>query len=198
MVTGRSIGVTCVCALIWLTPPARSAAADAALERHRNLGKAFFENPATHAEAIAEFKKALDLAPNSVREKLNYALALLHGNRVAEGVALLEQVQRLDPSLPHTWFNLGVQYKKSDKQEKALAQFETLVKLAPREPIAHYQVGAIYRGRAPKRGCGSGSSKRRRRSILNWPPHTFSFITSIASRGAWWTPPKSSWRFSRR
>jgi len=135
----------CVCALIWLTPPARSAASDAALERHRSLGKAFFENPATHAEAIAEFKKALDLAPNSVREKLNYALALVHGNRVAEGVALLEQAQRLDPSLPHTWFNLGIQYKKSDQPEKALRQFETLVKLAPREPIAHYQLGAIYR-----------------------------------------------------
>jgi Tfp pilus assembly protein PilF len=145
MVTGRSLGVVCVCALIWLTPPARSAAADAALERHRNLGKAFFENPTTHGEAVAEFKKALDLAPNSVREKLNYALALLHGNRVAEGVALLEQVQRLDPSLPHTWFNLGIQYKKSDQPEKARAQFETLVKLAPREAIAHYQLGAIYR-----------------------------------------------------
>jgi tetratricopeptide (TPR) repeat protein len=146
MVTARTIGGMCVCALIWLTPPARSAAADALLERHRNLGKAFFENPATHAEAVAEFKKALDLAPNSVREKLNYALALLHGNRVAEGVALLEQVQRLDPSLPHTWFNLGIQYKKSDQPEKALGQFETLVKLAPREPVAHYQLGSVYRG----------------------------------------------------
>ena len=81
MVTGRSVGVMCVCALIWLTPSASSAAADAMLERHRSLGKAFFENPTTHTEAIAEFKKALDLAPNSVREKLNYALALLHGNR---------------------------------------------------------------------------------------------------------------------
>ncbi|HEV1285152.1 MAG TPA: FG-GAP-like repeat-containing protein, partial [Bryobacteraceae bacterium] len=145
MVSGRSVGAMCVCALIWLTPPARSAGADAALERHRNLGKAFFENPTTHSEAVAEFKKALDLAPNSVREKLNYGLALLHGNRVPEGVALLEQVQRLDPRLPHTWFNLGIQYKKSDQPEKALAQFETLVKLAPSEPIAHYQLGSIYR-----------------------------------------------------
>lgn len=145
MVTARSLGVMCVCALIWLTPPARPAAVNGALQRHRNLGKAFFENPTTHAEAIAEFRKALELAPNSVREKLNYALALLHGNRATEGVALLEQVQRLDPSIPHTWFNLGIQYKKSDQPEKAVGQFETLVKLAPQEPIAHYQLGAIYR-----------------------------------------------------
>ena len=129
-----------------------AAADNAALERHRNLGKAFFENPTTHAEAIAEFKKALDLAPDSTREKLNYALALLHGNRVPEAIALLEQVQRLDPSLPHTWFNLGVYYKKSDQSEKAIAQFEQMTKLVPNEPIAWYQLGTLYRaaGRNPE------------------------------------------------
>lgn len=122
-----------------------SAVDDTAIERHRNLGKAFFENPTTHLEAIAEFKRALDLNPPSVREKLNYALALLHGNRVPEGVALLEQVQKLDPALPHTWFNLGIYYKKSDQPEKAIAQFEQMAKLVPDEPIAHYQLGTLYR-----------------------------------------------------
>jgi len=151
MVSARSLGLLCLCAifaaacLLWFSPPALSAASDAAIERHRNLGKAFFENPTTHVEAIAEFKKALDLAPNSVREKLNYALALLHGNRVPEAIALLENVQRLDPSLPHTWFNLGIYYKKSDQPEKAQAQFEQFAKLAPDEPIAYYQLGTIYR-----------------------------------------------------
>lgn len=154
MVTARSLGVIIACLiaavalLIWFSPAALSAAADQAIERHRNLGKAFFENPTTHVEAIAEFKKALELAPNSTREKLNYALALLHGNRVPEAVALLEAVQRLDPTLPHTWFNLGLYYKKSDRPEKALAQFERMIKLVPDEPIAHYQLGTIYRSAA--------------------------------------------------
>jgi tetratricopeptide (TPR) repeat protein len=157
MVAARSLRVICACAisvaalLIWVSPSATSAADNPAIERHRNLGKAFFENPTTHIEAIAEFKKALDLAPNSVREKLNYALALIHGNRVPEGIALLEQVQRLDPSLPHTWFNLGLYYKKSDQPEKALAQFEQFAKLVPNEPIAYYQLGTLNRaaGRLP-------------------------------------------------
>ena len=47
------------------------------LARHRNLGKAFFENPTTQAQAVAEFAKALALAPQSPRERLNYGLALL-------------------------------------------------------------------------------------------------------------------------
>src|ERR1700730_3703912 len=111
MVTARSLLVVCFLAVF-------ARGADQALEHHRNLGKAFFENPTTHVEAIAEFKKALDLSPNSTREKLNYALALPHRNRVPEAITLLEQVQRLDPSLPHTWFNLGIYYKKSDQPGK--------------------------------------------------------------------------------
>src|ERR1700742_3015956 len=116
MGTARTWLVTCLGAaflaavFIWAAP----SPPNPVLQRHRNLGKAFFENPTTHVEAIAEFKKALDLAPNSIPEKLNYALALIHGNRVAEGIALLQQVQKLDPKLPHTWFNLGIYYKKSD------------------------------------------------------------------------------------
>ena len=51
------------------------------LEQHRNLGKAFYENPTTQAEAMAELKKALDLTPRSMPEKLNYGLSLLLGAR---------------------------------------------------------------------------------------------------------------------
>ena len=123
---------------------AQTPGAEEALERHRNLGKAFYENPTTHAEAIAEFKQALDLAPNSVREKLDYALALLRGGKVAEGLAGLEAVQKQDPSLPYTWFNLGIAYKKAGDTQKALVQFQKMVALVPQEPIAHYQLGTVY------------------------------------------------------
>jgi tetratricopeptide (TPR) repeat protein len=115
------------------------------IQRHRNLGKAFYENPTTQVEAIAEFKAALALAPNSVPEKLNYGLALLRGGRTTEGIALLEQVQRLNPSLPHTWFNLGLNYKRNGETQKAIAQFERMIALIPAEPIGHYQLGSLYR-----------------------------------------------------
>jgi len=141
-----AIALAMAAVAVWLALPSASAAPDsAALEQHRNLGKAFFENPTTHDEAIAEFKKALDLAPDSVREKLNYALALMHGNRAAEGIALLDQVQKLDPSLPHTWFNLGIYYKKAGQLDQARTEFEQMVKLTPNEPIAHYQLCTLLR-----------------------------------------------------
>jgi Tfp pilus assembly protein PilF len=115
------------------------------LWQHRNLGKAFYENPTTHKEAVEELRLALALAPNSVREQLNYGLALLRQGDVKDATAELEKVQKRDPKLPHTWFNLGILYKKQNEPDKALAQFQALVKLVPNEPVAHYQLGTLYK-----------------------------------------------------
>ncbi len=118
---------------------------DARIWQHRNLGKAFYENPTTHKEAVEELRLALALAPNSVREQLNYGLALLRQGDVKSATAELEKVQKRNPKLPHTWFNLGIVYKKETETDKALAQFQEMVKLVPNEPVAHYQLGALYK-----------------------------------------------------
>ena len=117
----------------------------ALLDEHRNLGKAYYENPATGQQAILEFQQALAIAPDSARDKLNYALALLKApGREDEAVKLLKEVQRQDPSLPHTWFNLGIYYKHRGDTQQAIAQFEGMLVRTPDEPIAHYQLGALY------------------------------------------------------
>ncbi|MBV8844396.1 MAG: VCBS repeat-containing protein, partial [Bryobacterales bacterium] len=116
------------------------------LTQHRNLGKAYYENPATQQEAVREFQAALRLAPNSPREKINYALALLRaGGRDPEAVRLLTQAQTQDASLPHTWFNLGIYYKRQGDVNGAIRQFEGMIARAPDEPVGHYQLGALYR-----------------------------------------------------
>src|SRR5258708_13192574 len=93
------------------------------LAQHRNLGKAFYENPTTQPQAVVEFKKALDLTPNSTREKLNYGLALLRAGKVTEGIAQLKEGQQKDPKLPHSWFNLGIQFKKAGETELSINPF---------------------------------------------------------------------------
>src|SRR6478672_9914020 len=113
--------------------------------RHRNLGKAFYENPTTQIQAVDEFKKALDLAPNSARERLNYGLALLRAGKTKEGVAEIEKAQKQDPKIPHTWFNLGIAYKKDSAYDKAITELERMTKLVPDEPKSHYNLGAMYK-----------------------------------------------------
>jgi tetratricopeptide (TPR) repeat protein len=127
------------------TPVVPEASAAEALWQHRNLGKAFYENPTTQAQAVEELRLALALAPDSARERLNYGLALLKAGRTAEGVAELERVQRQDPALPHTWFNLGIAAKRASDYDRAVAQFQRMVQLAPDEPVSHYNLGVLYK-----------------------------------------------------
>jgi tetratricopeptide (TPR) repeat protein len=115
------------------------------LDQHRNLGKAFYENPTTQQEAVREFQQALAIAPDSTREKLNYALALLKvQGREEQAVKLLQEVQRQDPTLPHTWFNLGIYYRRQGDAKRAIEQFLGLLARTPDEAIAHYQLGTLY------------------------------------------------------
>jgi tetratricopeptide (TPR) repeat protein len=111
----------------------------------RNLGKAFYENPTTHKESVAEFAKAVAMRPNDARDRLNYGLALLRSGATREGMAELERVQKQDPSLPHTWFNLGIQWKKFGETEKALAQIRKFVELAPGDAPGAYNLGVLLK-----------------------------------------------------
>ncbi len=115
------------------------------LWHHRNLGKAFYENPVTQYEAVEELKKALDLAPDSARERLNYGLALLAAGKTAEGIVELRKAQQQDPSLPHSWFNLGIAYKRDSQYELAVEQLEGMIARVADDPIAHYNLGVLYR-----------------------------------------------------
>ncbi|HZT30246.1 MAG TPA: FG-GAP-like repeat-containing protein [Bryobacteraceae bacterium] len=129
-------------ALAQALPP---ASREEQLWEHRNLGKAFYEDPAGHNQAVEEFRKALDLAPDSPRERLNYGLALLRAGRLDEGAAELERVQREAPQIPHTWFNLGVVYKKRGQYQRAIDQFRHMIQLVPGEPVSHYNLGVLYK-----------------------------------------------------
>ena len=122
------------------------------LDRHRNLAKAFYENPTTQLLAVEEFKKALELVPGSAREELNYGLALLRAGKTEDGVAQLLKAQKTDPKIPHTWFNLGIVFKKESQYDKAVEQLEQMAKLVPGEAVTHYNLGVLYKltGRAPE------------------------------------------------
>jgi len=136
----RAAGVTAACTiflaafLVYGQDPLDSSEA---LWHYRNLGKAFYENPMTPREAVEWFQKALELAPDSPREHLNYGLALLEFGQTEEGIAELEKVQQQAPEIPHTWFNLGIAYKRQGQYQRSREQFEQMVALVPEEPVTH-------------------------------------------------------------
>ena len=115
------------------------------LQEIRNLGKAFYENPATQNLAPEELRKAVVLNPDSAREHLNLGLALLRTGKTSEGMASIEKAKSIDPSIPHIYFNLGVEFKKRGEAAQAIEQFQQMLRLVPGHAKAHYQLGSLYR-----------------------------------------------------
>ena len=107
--------------------------------------------PDYQTQAVEQFRQASQLNAKSAPDRLNYALALLRAGNAKEGVGELEAVQKMDPKLPHTWFNLGIEYKKMGETDKAIAQLEQMARLVADEPITQYNLGVLYKaaGRAP-------------------------------------------------
>ena len=64
--TGWFLAAIACCAGWLLFAQSRTADAER-LWRHRNLGKALYENPTTQTQAVEQFRQALVLAPDSVR-----------------------------------------------------------------------------------------------------------------------------------
>ena len=147
--------------LLLVSSPGAAPPVSAKLWEYRNLGKAFYENPDTHQQSAEQLKHALDLAPDSARERVNYGLALLRAGQVDQGVAELIRVQKQDPSLPHTWFNLGIAYKHAGDYDKAIEQFQGMIKLVPNEPAAHYNLAAVLRSKGDNRPRWPSFSKQK-------------------------------------
>jgi Flp pilus assembly protein TadD len=139
--TGTRVAVLLALAFAVVDSGPQPPSARDQLWRHRNLGKAYFENPMTQMKAVDEFRLALTLAPNSTRDRVNYGLALLRAGKVDEAIPELVKAQKEDPSIPHTWFNLAVAYKKQFQHPKAIEQFEGMLKLVPDDAVSHYNLG---------------------------------------------------------
>ena len=83
------------------TAPAAGKQAVAELDRQRLLAAAYYENDDFRGAAAA-LRRCLELAPDSVTDSFNLALSLMRGSEYDEALALLDQVERLDPSVL-TW-----------------------------------------------------------------------------------------------
>ena len=138
---------TSVLVLLLTAAGADAPPAEDRLWEHRNLGKAFYENPDTHVQAVTELHEALLLNPNSVRDRINYGLGLLRAGQTDQGVAELLKAQKQDPSNPHTWFNLGIAYKHAGDYDKAIEQLRGMIKLVPNEAVAHYNLASVLRSK---------------------------------------------------
>jgi len=107
-----------------------------------NLGRAQL-GQRKHTEAFANFRKAVEVAPEF--DDAHYYLGLMNrlGGRPAEAAALFRRAIALNPDHSRAHGNLGVVEAESGQVESAAGHFEVALKLNPSDALAHAMLGMI-------------------------------------------------------
>ena len=128
-------------------PKARAAALHA-LELDENLAEAHSMLAETEneyywkwAEADFEFRRAIELNPNSALSHKSYAEFLMHAGRNQEAISEIEHARDLDPLSLIVNSLVGLVYLNAGQPNRAVEQCEKVVELDPQFAPGHYFLG---------------------------------------------------------
>ena len=88
------------------------------------------------ADAVEEFRQAVELAPDDGYLRYQYGAALQSMGRHAEAVEQLRQAARLEPHYAQVYVALGGVLEASGERGDALAAWRRFAELAPRSSAA--------------------------------------------------------------
>ncbi len=125
-------------------PAPVASAADADLARARNLGVAEYQNE-EYGRAMAQFQRAVALAPDSAADRINVAISALKASDHETATAALLATREIDPSYLHVPYLLGIVYLRTGDYEKARAELEVLVAKDPLCAPANYNLGVTLK-----------------------------------------------------
>jgi TolB-like protein len=94
--------------------------------------------------AEREFKRAIELNPNSAVSHERYSGCLQSRQRFDESMAEAQQAQELDPLAPEIVSQLGSIYLFTRRYDEAIAQYEKALDLNPNLPVIHAELGWAY------------------------------------------------------
>ncbi len=98
------------------------------------------------AEAVAQCRAAIALAPGLALAHFNLGAALRRQDQLEEAERAFHEAVRLNPGDVDARCNLGVVLHKLGKNPEALAALEVTVRLAPTHPQAQHDFGAVLLG----------------------------------------------------
>lgn len=124
-----------------LAPDARIAAE---LDTHRLIGKAHYEND-NYAEAAAEFRRCIQLAPESAVDRFNLGLVLMRAQQHEGALEALAEAQKLDADLLAVYYVRGVIYKRQSRFAEAVEELQRVVAGDPTCRGAYYNLGVCYK-----------------------------------------------------
>ncbi|UCE62229.1 MAG: tetratricopeptide repeat protein, partial [Phycisphaerales bacterium] len=117
--------------------------AAAELDARRLVGKAYYEND-KFAEAIEEFKRCTELAPDSATDHFNLALILMRKTDYEDSLRAIDQALKLDPDLMAAHYLQGIVYKRQQKYEEGIESLKHVIVHDPQCMGAYYNLGVCY------------------------------------------------------
>ena len=92
-------------------------------------------------EAIAQYRKALDIDPNYPEAHNNLAVALAEVGKSSEAIIQLEEAVRLRPDYLKGHINLGNLLFGAGRLDEAIVQFQEVLKINPYDVTVHNNLG---------------------------------------------------------
>ena len=116
---------------------------------HCNLGDALAEQGRLD-EAIAHFRRAVEIEPSYANAHNNLGNALLRKGSLDEAIVHFKKAAAIQPGFAVTHYNLGNALFRKGEVDEAIAAFEKALQLAPQFAEAHNNLGAalLRKGRA--------------------------------------------------
>ena len=115
---------------------------------HCNLGTALLEKGQVD-EAMAHYRKALEINPSSVGALSGLGAALLNKGQVDEAITQLRKALAIDPNFSNAHYNLGNALFQKGLVDQAISQYQETLEAEPGFSTARYNLGAalIQKGR---------------------------------------------------
>jgi TolB-like protein/DNA-binding winged helix-turn-helix (wHTH) protein/tetratricopeptide (TPR) repeat protein len=110
-------------------------------EAHTALAEAEHEYEWKWADAEREFRRAIELDPNSAIAHKSYAEFLMHGARSAEAIGEMERARELDPLSLIVNTLVGFAYHNARQYNRAIEEYEKVIQLDPEFSPAHFFLG---------------------------------------------------------
>jgi tetratricopeptide (TPR) repeat protein len=94
-------------------------------------------------EAIARFKRCLEIDPHYAEAHINLGNYLLEKGQVDEAIAHYQKALETRPNQADVHYNLGILLLKKGQVDEAIAHYQKALEARPDYPEAHYNLGNI-------------------------------------------------------
>ena len=111
--------------------------------RANNLGVALLEQ-FKHREGAEQFRRALALDPKLALARINLAVALFNVPDLAAAQKEAEAAATASPNAPQPAYLLGLIARQQNRVEDAIASFQRVLRLDPRDVGANVNLGQLY------------------------------------------------------